>query len=196
MQAVRISESAIRRSIQDQLGMLKADAEMLGDFPTVIGEIGTPFDMDGKRSYGWTDGGKYKGDYRRQEKALDASLNGGDGVNAINWTMWTYCPTSSHEWGDGWNMEDLSIWSPDDMRDQQEVLIDIRRDGSRAMLLRGHKERAGNGVLRCCISGCILVQFGYSGFYHCSQYHKSFRPDECTMTAIPTSETAAYGLVG
>jgi hypothetical protein len=143
VQAVRIGEPAIRRSLQDQLGYLKADAEILGDFPTVIGEIGTPFDMDGKRSYGWTDGGKYKGDYRRQEKALDASLNGGDGVNAINWTMWTYCPTSTHEWGDGWNMEDLSIWSPDDLRDQEEVLIDTGREGSRAMLLRGQKKERG-----------------------------------------------------
>jgi hypothetical protein len=147
VQAVRIGEPAIRRSLQDQLGILKADAEILGDYPTVIGEIGTPFDMDGKRSYGWTDDGKYKGDYRRQEKALDASLNGGDGVNAINWTMWTYCPTSNHEWGDGWNMEDLSIWSPDDLRgqEQQEVFLDTKREGSRAMLLRGQKKGRGTG---------------------------------------------------
>ena len=113
-QAVRVGERAIRASIQQQLGVLKSDAKIIGDFPTIIGEIGTPFDMDEKRSYGYTDGGKYKGDYSRQQKALDASMNASDGPNALSWTIWTYCPDSSHMWGDGWNMEDLSLWSPDD----------------------------------------------------------------------------------
>lgn len=128
MLAVKIGERAIRQSFQDQLGMLKADADILkpqnGDgegkveegkgYPVMISEIGTPFDMDGKRSYGWTDGGRHKGDYRRQEKALDASLNAADGPNSLNWAVWTYCPDNSHDWGDGWNLEDLSLWSLDD----------------------------------------------------------------------------------
>jgi len=101
--------------------MLKNDAlEILGpSFPTLLGEIGTPFDMDGRRSYGYSDGDKYLGDYSAQQKALDASLNAADGPNALNWTIWTYCPDSTHEWGDGWNMEDLSLWSADDLRDQK-----------------------------------------------------------------------------
>lgn len=114
--AAKFGEKAIRQSIQEQLGMLKLDAEILGSFPTLIGEIGTPFDMDGKRSYGWTDGGKYTGDYSCQQKALDASLNAADGPNRLSYTIWTYVPDNSHEWGDLWNMEDLSLWSPDDLR--------------------------------------------------------------------------------
>lgn len=116
IQALRVGEKAIRASIQQQLGELKSDAKIIGDFPTIIGEIGTPFDMDGKRAYGYTDGGKYRGDYSRQQKALDASMNASDGPNALSWTIWTYCPDSSHMWGDGWNMEDLSLWSPDDKK--------------------------------------------------------------------------------
>lgn len=124
LQALRIGERAIRSSLQTQLGYLKADATQLGAlpptgparYPTIIGEIGTPFDMDAKRSYGYTDGGKYKGDYSRQERALDASLNAADGENCLNWTVWTYCSDSSHPWGDGWNMEDLSLWCSDDLR--------------------------------------------------------------------------------
>ncbi|PPQ88431.1 hypothetical protein CVT26_004934, partial [Gymnopilus dilepis] len=126
----------------------------LGEYPTLIGEIGTPFDMDGKRSYGWTDGGKHRGDYGPQERALDASLQGCDARDSIpkgvlvkgkkrevrveeaqgaeeeeerdrqrrrqegslSWTVWTYVPDDhSHEWGDGWNLEDLSLWSRDDL---------------------------------------------------------------------------------
>jgi hypothetical protein len=115
LEAVKIGESAIRKSLQEQLAMLQGDATIIGSYPTIIGEIGTPFDMDDKRSYGWTDHGRYKGDYSRQQKALDASLNAADGGNGLNWTVWTYCPDSTHAWGDGWNMEDLSLWSADDV---------------------------------------------------------------------------------
>jgi hypothetical protein len=133
LQAVRVGEKAIRNSIQQQLGELKSDAKIIGDFPTIIGEIGTPFDMDGKRSYGFTDGGKYKGDYSRQQKALDASMNASDGPNALNWTLWTYCPDSSHMWGDGWNMEDLSLWSEDDKRKDSCAGMSMRTNGSGAV---------------------------------------------------------------
>ncbi|KAG5221297.1 glycoside hydrolase family protein [Salix suchowensis] len=91
-----MGERSIRKSLQEQLGVLKSDALVLSNgvpkYPTVIGEIGIPYDMDDKRSYGWTDGGKYAGDYSRQERALDASMNACDGVNALNYTIWTYCP--------------------------------------------------------------------------------------------------------
>ncbi|KAG1723668.1 glycoside hydrolase family 5 protein [Suillus paluster] len=80
IQALCIGERAIWDSLQSQLGYLKADATQL--------EIGTPINMDVKRSYGYTDGGKYK-------------------------TVWTCCPDSSHPWGNGWNMEDLSLWCND-----------------------------------------------------------------------------------
>ncbi|KAF5318074.1 hypothetical protein D9619_012169 [Psilocybe cf. subviscida] len=134
LQAVKIGEGAIRKSLNEQLSYFQADVANLGNgiYPIVMGEIGTPFDMDDKRSYGWTDGGKYKGDYSSQEKALDASLNAcdawaalhknkgkgkADGVgDSLNWTVWTYVGDDhTHEWGDGWNMEDLSLFSPHDL---------------------------------------------------------------------------------
>lgn len=133
--AAKLGESAIRQSIQEQLGMLKSDADILGAYPTLIGEIGTPFDMDGKRSYGYTDGGKYVGDYSNQQKALDASLNAADGPNALNYTIWTYCPDSTHKWGDGWNMEDLSLWSPDDLKP-------VKNDGGYRMRMPDNSEAA------------------------------------------------------
>ena len=126
LQAVKLGQSAIRKSLQEQLGMLKKDSLIISSgsraYPTIIGEFGTPFDMDGKRSYGWTDNGKYLGDYSNQQKALDASMNAADGPNVLNWTVWTYCPDSGHTWGDGWNMEDLSIWSADDLRPRMKEM--------------------------------------------------------------------------
>ena len=135
LQGLRVGEKAIRESIQEQLGVLKSDAKIIGDFPTIIGEIGTPFDMDSKRSYGFTDKGKYKGDYSRQQKALDASINAGDGPNALNWTLWTYCPDSSHMWGDGWNMEDLSLWSQEDTKSYAGISMRANRSrGARSSI--------------------------------------------------------------
>lgn len=77
--------------------------------------------QDDRRAYGYTEGGKYRGDYSSQQKALDASLNGTDGPNCLNYTMWTYNPSNSHQYGDGWNREDLSIWSPDDLPSGTEL---------------------------------------------------------------------------
>jgi hypothetical protein len=46
LQALKVGEPAIRRSIQDQLGVLQQDTKnVYGDHPTLIGEIGCPYDM-------------------------------------------------------------------------------------------------------------------------------------------------------
>lgn len=46
VQAIRVGETAIRNSIQGQLSVLMEDtAERLGKYPTLIGEIGCPYDM-------------------------------------------------------------------------------------------------------------------------------------------------------
>lgn len=137
MQAVKFGERAVRKSLQEQLGVLKDDCQILGSYPTIIGEIGIPYDMDGKKSYGYTDDGKYRGDYTNQQKALDASLNAADGPNALNYTVWTYCPDNSHMWGDGWNLEDLSIWSPDDLKLKEEYQMPTAESSSAGLLKKG-----------------------------------------------------------
>jgi hypothetical protein len=110
-------------------------------YPTMIGEIGIPFDMDGRKAYGWTNGGRYRGDFSSQQRALDASLNATDGPNSLSYTVWTYCPDNVHPWGDLWNMEDLSLWSEDDLRPRGEPSSVYQGNGdkSSALLLATHR---------------------------------------------------------
>ncbi|ORY72229.1 glycoside hydrolase superfamily [Leucosporidium creatinivorum] len=80
---VKVGESAIRRCMRDQLGMLRSDGlTALGQFPTIMGEIGIPFDLDKKKAY-------VDGDYSGHIRALDASLNACDGGNMLNYSIWT-----------------------------------------------------------------------------------------------------------
>jgi len=54
-------------------------------------------------------------------------MNGCDGKNALSWTIWQYVPDDhSWEWGDGWDMEDLSVWSWADYREEdvEESFVD------------------------------------------------------------------------
>ncbi|KAK8861362.1 hypothetical protein IAR55_002181 [Kwoniella newhampshirensis] len=116
VQAVRVGEGPIRKMVQEELAVLKQDTtDILGTYPTLIGEIGIPYDMDGKKAYGFVDGGRGEGDYSSQQRAMDCSMNACDGPNCLNYTIWNYVADNVHEWGDNWNGEDLSLWSSEDM---------------------------------------------------------------------------------
>ncbi|TIB84893.1 glycoside hydrolase [Wallemia mellicola] len=129
--ALKFGEKAIRNSLRNQLGALKDDAYLLSSkhYPTMIGEIGIPYDMKSTRK------GKWKGGYGDQRKALDASLNACDGSNCLSYTLWSYVDFNSHEWGDGWNGEDLSIWSKDDMNSDTNKLKTLSYEESSLMPL-------------------------------------------------------------
>jgi hypothetical protein len=61
-----------------------------------------PESQDDKKAYGYVEGGKGKGDYSVQQRAMDSSLNACDGENVLNYTMWTYVPDHCHKWSDNW----------------------------------------------------------------------------------------------
>jgi hypothetical protein len=73
----------------------------MGGIPCLLGEFGLPFDMNKGKAY-------QNGDYSRHEEALSVYYDGID-KNLLHSTIWDYTADNTHQAGDGWNGEDLSI---------------------------------------------------------------------------------------
>ena len=116
--AIRVGEPAIRKCIRDQLGYLRQDVlDCMGNFPSMMGEIGIPYDLDHRQAY-------VTGDYKNQSHAMDATLNACEGTNLFSYTLWTYNSENTHQWGENWNGEDLSVYSLDDGKSRDPVFSD------------------------------------------------------------------------
>jgi hypothetical protein len=97
---------AIRRSFARQLEALRQEgSERLPGAPTLIGELGIPFDLDGGRAL-------RDGDFRKQSQAMDRTLRALDDA-LLSGTLWNYTADNTNAHGDQWNDEDLSIFSRD-----------------------------------------------------------------------------------
>lgn len=81
--------------------------------PVIVGEVGIPMDLE-RDENGVADAYK-TGDYSAQIQALDRTMRGLED-NLLSFTLWNYATTNSHERGDQWNGEDLSLFSRDDQK--------------------------------------------------------------------------------
>lgn len=107
-QRIVVGRRRVRRSFAEQIGRIITGArEEMGGLPTVIGETGIPFDLDGKAAY-------RSGDFGAQTRALDATVQALE-ANLASFTLWNYTADNSNARGDQWNDEDLSIFSRDQM---------------------------------------------------------------------------------
>ncbi|HEX2623541.1 MAG TPA: hypothetical protein VHL11_25445, partial [Phototrophicaceae bacterium] len=109
---------AVAQAFVDQLAHPKHESSAsMGGIPTLIGEFGIPFDLDDKSAY-------KTGDFSTITYALDLYYDALD-ANLLNATIWNYTADNTNERGDGWNDEDLSIFS----RDQQNDPSDLHSGG-------------------------------------------------------------------
>lgn len=104
----------IKNMFKQQLGRIK---EQIQDIPTLIGEFGLPYDLDHKRAY-------KTGNFSTHIKALKWYYEALD-YHMLHSTQWNYTADNNNEWGDLWNLEDLSIFS----RDQQKSPNNIDSGG-------------------------------------------------------------------
>ncbi|KAB7741660.1 cellulase family glycosylhydrolase [Parvibaculum sedimenti] len=83
--------------------------------PTLIGEFGIPFDLDHAAAYkAWAEGDRSSKPWEEHVVALDLMYNAMDAL-LISSTQWNYTASNRNDQavGDGWNQEDLSIYSAD-----------------------------------------------------------------------------------
>ncbi|MEA4909779.1 MAG: cellulase family glycosylhydrolase [Anaerolineaceae bacterium] len=105
---------SVRHMFASQLAdMRRWSEEKMGGAPTLIGEFGIPFDLDGKRAF-------HNGNFKVQAAALDASFRALE-ANLLGCTLWNYTADNDNRWGDQWNEEDLSIFSRDQQTDSNDV---------------------------------------------------------------------------
>lgn len=101
-------KSNVRALFARQLAEIKhTTKEKMPESPTLVGEVGIPYNMN--------EGAAYRtGDFSTQVQAMNASIMAME-ASMLSFTLWNYCASNNNKWGDGWNREDLSIFS----RDQQ-----------------------------------------------------------------------------
>jgi carboxylesterase type B len=118
--ATLTGRSEIKARYRETLEHVKAFADhALGGAPTLIGECGVPFDMEGGESFRQYAAGHHtQAIWRRQINALDLMYEVFDEM-LLSSTQWNYTATNRNDLriGDGWNQEDLSIYSVDQDKD-------------------------------------------------------------------------------
>ncbi|MFW9827630.1 MAG: cellulase family glycosylhydrolase [Candidatus Thorarchaeota archaeon] len=119
-----IGKKNVREMFVNQLKMIKTISNKIhGGIPTLIGEFGLPFNLNNGEAYQ-----KFKSEpdlaWKSHIKLLTMYYDALD-ANLLHSTQWNYTADNTNQWGDLWNLEDLSIFS----RDQQLNPNDIDSGG-------------------------------------------------------------------
>jgi hypothetical protein len=113
---VREGREAIESGYEEGLSRLKSIGDRLnGGAPTLVGECGIQYDMNEAEAYQrWAAGERDSAVWEAQTTALELMYNALDAL-LLNSTQWNYTASNRNDpmIGDGWNQEDLSIWSTD-----------------------------------------------------------------------------------
>src|SRR5271157_286533 len=129
---VVVGKRGIQKMYAKYLGDIKnAAARVNGGSPTLIGEFGIVYDLNGGKAYDkWRAGDHSDKIWKDHDWTLDMMYNAMD-QHLLSCTQWNYTASNKNDLrvGDGWNQEDCSIYS-DDQRDDPGNI----NSGGRAML--------------------------------------------------------------
>lgn len=190
-------ERAIRNCFRKQFIEMRQECNTyLGELPIVMSETGMPFDMDDKRAY-------RNSKFISQTAAMDAISYALEGAN-MSHTYWCYNSGNNHKWGDNWNNEDFSFWSPDDRIPEQtddEIKSELlshksgRRRHRHSRLKRSARAltRAGGGAtnMDSSTSGTsTITSTSESSFGSDRDFSESFESDDSSsQCSVITSDS-------
>jgi hypothetical protein len=103
-----------RRIFERQLSIITDSSRFDdGDMPDIIGEFGVGFSMPFKLNFllNW---------FGAQTAAMDASFQVMEALK-LHSTIYNYTPTNTNSRGDGWNTEDLSIFSRSEQKNPADL---------------------------------------------------------------------------
>ncbi len=127
-------KNGITKMYVHQLSRIKeASKKVRNGIPTLIGEFGIPFDLKAGKAYKkWKAGNHKPSIWKSHIRALNCMYNAMDEL-FLNNTLWNYTASNQNDLmiGDGWNQEDLSIYSKDQKLDGAPV--DMYGGGGRAI---------------------------------------------------------------
>jgi hypothetical protein len=109
-----LGADAIQNSFAAQLQVFHHDAEnKMGGVPVLLGEFGIPFDLHNKPIWRAADELLTTRALNRSFRALEKNMMSG--------TIWNYSADNTHNRGDSFNGEDMSIFSQSDRKDPSDI---------------------------------------------------------------------------
>ena len=175
----------IERSYSKGISVSIKEASRISDggCPVLIGECGIPFDMGGASSqrpvfFGCRPAKTAfeTNDFSTCTNALNRTMAAMEGAQ-VSCTIWCYQPDNTNKYGDGWNGEDLSLFSVDQVVPGDE---DNLFAGGRSLqaAIRPYPHRVAGDVVR----------FGFSLYRKDRRFELVFKADH----SLNTSETEIF----
>ncbi|MDY6943761.1 MAG: cellulase family glycosylhydrolase [Pseudomonadota bacterium] len=119
-----VGRGAMLADYQAELAdVMRSSESVHGGCPTLIGEFGIPYDMRGGKAYrAYAEGDRSSGPWREHIRALEIMYEALD-ASLLSATQWNYTASNRNDLaiGDGWNQEDLSIFSRDQQHDPANI---------------------------------------------------------------------------
>lgn len=110
----------VQKMYNRQLAQIKSVSKNIaGGVPTLLGEFGLHYDLNHKKAYKQFEKKGQKA-FKKNIEMLTMYYNALD-VNLLHGTQWNYTSDNTNEWGDLWNLEDLSIFSRDQQLDPTDL---------------------------------------------------------------------------
>jgi hypothetical protein len=110
----------VQKMYNRQLAQIKHNSKNIaGGVPTLLGEFGLHYDLKNKKAYTQF---RKKGQkaFKKNIQLLNMYYKAID-KNLLHVSQWNYTSDNSNDWGDLWNLEDLSIFSRDQQLDPTNI---------------------------------------------------------------------------